>query len=219
MIGPANSEKPSRSALRRQREKEQRYATILRSAEELFVAGGYHGTSMEQIAEMAEFSVGSLYFYFRNKEDLLIKLLDEISFHIRDLIGNKFRQAEPTLDAFMQAGYAFFEDFCLKHPDRMLILLRESVGQGKAVEERRKSIFDALIHDVLDALSRVSQNTGLTFRSDLSTRVIATSIVGMFERIAYRYHIWKDRPENLTIMADDAMRFIMGGIDNLAKKG
>ena len=66
----------------------------------------------------------------------------------------------------------------------MLILLRESVGQGKAVEERRKSIFDALIHDVLDALSRVSENTGLTFRSDLSTRVIATCIVGVFERIA-----------------------------------
>ncbi|MBW2637706.1 MAG: helix-turn-helix transcriptional regulator, partial [Deltaproteobacteria bacterium] len=63
----------SRSALRRLREKEQRFKTILSAAETLFARKGYNQTSIEEIADLAEVSTGSVYFYFKNKEDLLIK--------------------------------------------------------------------------------------------------------------------------------------------------
>ena len=67
----------SKSALRRQREREQRLETILAAAGRLFAREGYHRTGMERIADEAEVSVGTVYFYFKNKEDLLVKLLDQ----------------------------------------------------------------------------------------------------------------------------------------------
>ena len=49
---------PSRSTLRRQREREQRLQTILAAAGTLFAREGYHRTGMEWIADKAEVSVG-----------------------------------------------------------------------------------------------------------------------------------------------------------------
>ena len=209
----------SRRTLRRRREKEQRSEEILHSAETLFAGKGYHATSMEEIADLAEVSVGTVYFYFRNKEDLLIKLLDRISLHIRNLVGNEFRGADASLQAFERAGQAFFKNFCLKYPDKLFILVRESVGQGSAVEERRRLIFDKLIADIADALSRVSVNMDVTYRSSLSAEVMAVITVGMFERIAYQYLISQNRVKELTIVADDALLFIMGGVSNLIAGG
>ncbi|MBU1697778.1 MAG: TetR/AcrR family transcriptional regulator, partial [Proteobacteria bacterium] len=62
----------TRSALRRQREKELRRSTILTAAEKLFAQKGYRKTRIEDIADIAEISVGSVYGHFKNKEDLLI---------------------------------------------------------------------------------------------------------------------------------------------------
>lgn len=55
---------------RRQREKEVRRTTILESAADLFFRNGYEKTRMIEIAEDCDLSKGTLYLYFRNKEDL-----------------------------------------------------------------------------------------------------------------------------------------------------
>jgi AcrR family transcriptional regulator len=211
------SEPLSRSAQRRQRERELRYQTILRASETLFAAEGYHKTSMERIADSAEVSVGTVYFYFKNKEDLLIQLLDEIGFELRNLLGSEFRKADVKLDGFKKAGEIFFEEFCQKYPERIAIIFRESVGQSVLVEEHRKHIFDRLIADVQSALMRLSENNGIRFSSALSAEVMAVSIMGMFERLAYHYLIWQDRSGELKIIGKDAVDFILGGIKNLCR--
>ena len=38
---------------------------------------------MEKIADAAEVSVGAVYFYFKNKEDLLIQTLEEVPIHVQ----------------------------------------------------------------------------------------------------------------------------------------
>lgn len=43
---------------------------LLDAAEEVFGVKGYHDTSLKEIAELAEFSVGSVYNFFTNKDDL-----------------------------------------------------------------------------------------------------------------------------------------------------
>jgi len=72
--------KPTRSELRRQREREQRFQSILDAAENLFAKKGYHHTNMDEVADLAEVSVGTVYFYFKNKEDLISKMLEKIGF-------------------------------------------------------------------------------------------------------------------------------------------
>lgn len=215
MTQPEQAEPISRSAQRRQREREQRYQTILRASETLFAGEGYHKASMERIADLSEVSVGTVYFYFKNKEDLLIQLLDEIGYELRDMLGVQFRNADVSLDGFRQAGKIFFEEFCPKHPERIAIIFRESVGQSSLVEEHRKLIFDRLITDVRNALIRLAQNMKKDFPGTLSAEVMAVSIMGMFERLAYHYLIWQDRSEELKPIGKDAVDFIIGGISRV----
>jgi AcrR family transcriptional regulator len=205
----------SPTAARRQREREARYQTILACAEDLFASEGYHAASMEKIARKAEVSVGTVYFYFKNKEDLLVKLLNDISFHIRELVGKEFSRSEATLSGFEKAGLAFFNEFCLKHPEKIAIFFRESVGQSAEVEIQRKKIFDKIITDILGALSRLFDKMGWTFKNPLAPEVMAVSIVGMYERVAYQYLIWQDRSSELAQVGQDALDFIVGGVQSL----
>lgn len=205
----------SRSAIRRQREREHRYQSILKSAETLFAKEGYHKTSMEKIADMSEMSVGALYFYFKNKEDLLIQLIDEIGYRVRSVLGAAFKQYGSTLEGFKRAGYAFFEEFCMNHPEKVAILLRESVGNSAEVEKHRKEISEKLTSDVKAALIRVSETQGIRFKSKFSAEVITVSILGIYERVAYHYMFWQDMSEDLKPIGRDAVDFILGGIENL----
>ena len=59
---------------RREREKEQRKAQILDTARTLLFEKGLNATSINQIAKRAELSVGAIYFYYKNKEDLYAAL-------------------------------------------------------------------------------------------------------------------------------------------------
>jgi AcrR family transcriptional regulator len=43
---------------------------LLDAAEEVFSRKGFHDTTLKEVAELAEFSVGSVYSFFTNKDDL-----------------------------------------------------------------------------------------------------------------------------------------------------
>ncbi len=49
---------------------------LLESAERLFVEQGFHGTSVDQIAEEAGYSKGAVYSNFGNKDELFLALLE-----------------------------------------------------------------------------------------------------------------------------------------------
>jgi TetR/AcrR family transcriptional regulator len=55
---------------RREREKLRQRQEILATALDLFSEKGYHNVAMHEIAEKAEFAIGTLYKFFQNKEDL-----------------------------------------------------------------------------------------------------------------------------------------------------
>jgi AcrR family transcriptional regulator len=59
----------TRQARRQQRQDEGR-AQLLDAAEEVFGRKGFHETTLKEVAELAEFSVGSVYSFFASKEDL-----------------------------------------------------------------------------------------------------------------------------------------------------
>jgi len=207
--------KPSRSALRRQREKEQRYNTILRSAETLFAKRGYHQTSMEEIGDLAEVSAGTVYSYFKNKEDLLIILLKEGGFYFRKMIGDAFREADASIDGLKNAGIFFFQEFCTQHLEKVFIIFREAVGMSDKVESVRKDLFIRMTEDIKEALVRISEGLNTTYHSNLSAELLAVCIAGIYERIATHYLIWGDRSSDLMNIAEEAVLFTIGGVESL----
>ncbi|MFT3802011.1 MAG: TetR/AcrR family transcriptional regulator [Burkholderiaceae bacterium] len=61
-----------------------RVAELLKAAETLFVANGYEATTMSAIASTAGASIGSLYQYFSNKEELGAALLQH---YVEELVA------------------------------------------------------------------------------------------------------------------------------------
>ena len=215
----AENRKPlTRSAVRRQREREERYQTILRSAESLFAKEGYHQTSINQIADLAEVSVGTVYFYFKNKEDLLIQLYDEISYLFRSMIGAEFLKEEASLDGIERAGYIFFDKFCSLYPDKLAILYRETVGQSPALAEHRRRFQKKIIDDLQGALLRASENMGFSFPTTNSIEVIAVSIIGIYDCIVSHFLLSNEVPQDLKSIGNDAVSFLIGGIKSMCKE-
>jgi TetR/AcrR family transcriptional regulator len=64
----------SRRAQRRLLQQDLSRAQLLDAAEEVFGRKGFHGTTLKEIAERAEFSVGSVYSFFDNKDDLYVSV-------------------------------------------------------------------------------------------------------------------------------------------------
>ncbi len=63
---------------RKQREKEKRKIEIINAARKVFSSKGFNSSTMEEIATEAELSPGTLYLYFKNKEELHTSLSIEI---------------------------------------------------------------------------------------------------------------------------------------------
>lgn len=127
-------------------------------------------------------SVGTVYFYFKNKEDIMIKLIDESGKILRRALGEEFKKKEGTIEGFLNAGRVFFYDLCKKHPDTILILMRESVGQTPDIEKKRQELFNKLIKDLMKALDKIKQRYDIEYKSDMSVEVIATIVMGLFEK-------------------------------------
>lgn len=62
---------------------------ILKASRKLFTELGYEDTMLEDIAESAEVSKGTIYNYFPNKESLLIGTADEVLERVTDLAENR----------------------------------------------------------------------------------------------------------------------------------
>jgi len=59
---------------RKQRERERRRQQIMVAAKKVFTIKGFNKTTMEDIAKEAELSPGTLYLYFKNKDELYASL-------------------------------------------------------------------------------------------------------------------------------------------------
>jgi AcrR family transcriptional regulator len=72
------SEHTTQEALsRKEREKRARQQDILNAARELFAAKGFQNTTLDEIAQKAEFGKGTLYNYFASKEDIFHAIIDQ----------------------------------------------------------------------------------------------------------------------------------------------
>ncbi len=213
-----NKDNVPRHIQRRKREKEYRYKTILKAAETLFAEKGYNETSIEEIAALAEVSPGTVYFYFANKEDLLVNLIREIGIHLRQLIGSVYARAQSAREGMNSVGIAYFRDFCLQSPEKLSIFFREAVGQSALVEEERKIVYKLITSDIRNAVMQISESLNRDDRTRLTAEVIAVCIVGVYEKLAYQYLLWSSQTSNIMDIAEDAVVLMSGGISSLIAK-
>jgi AcrR family transcriptional regulator len=199
------------TAQRRKREKEQRYRNILKTAERLFCEQGYPNTKIRDIAVASEVAVGTVYLHFRNKEDLLLQLLDRISFEFRSALGESLGDGKTPTERFENVGRTLSQDdFWLRIRPYVIILYRESVGISHAVQARRRGLIERIKEDLEGAILEIMKEHGHQDR--YTADVVAVAIEGVFERIAYRYLIWDDRLDEIDGVVSKVMEFVGGGL-------
>jgi AcrR family transcriptional regulator len=83
---------------RRKREKKNRKNAILKAARRLFFENGFRPVTVESIAKKAELSKGSIYLYFKSKEEIYTQILlgdiDKFHGHFTDLIPKSTSASE-----------------------------------------------------------------------------------------------------------------------------
>ena len=82
-------------AERKEREKLVRREQILEAAYQLFHESGFSAATMDQIAERAELAKGTLYLYFKSKEEVYYALLDRGLEILIGLLEDKVNQRPP----------------------------------------------------------------------------------------------------------------------------
>jgi TetR/AcrR family transcriptional regulator len=83
---------------RREREKLRQREEMLAAAFDLFSRKGYHNVSMHEIAEQAEFAIGTLYKFFQNKADLYKALVLEQCDKFDDAIARAIGEADDEVE-------------------------------------------------------------------------------------------------------------------------
>lgn len=101
---------------RREREKHQKRNHIIDAAERLFFSKGYNSTSMDEVAEEAEYSKGTLYLYFKDKEDLYLAINVRGLLILKDLFEKAFKEGTNGIDKVWKIGDAYL-DFSKEYPN------------------------------------------------------------------------------------------------------
>lgn len=84
---------------RRERERQRRRSEILDAAERVFARKSFHAATMTEVAENAEFAVGSLYNFFRGKDELYIAMVERVIGEYEPLMHESILAAASPLDA------------------------------------------------------------------------------------------------------------------------
>jgi len=161
---------------------------IAAAAKKVFAAYGYHKANIEKICKKAGTSRGTIYRYFKNKEDIftviLEESLDEMNRQMVD--GYDFKASimdtrEEILEAYVDTVERIFT-FLLSDRDFAKIALEISAGIGKRFtqireEGERKNI--AMIKAMMDQWKSNS-----LVRQDIDTELAAIRLRGALEKIA-----------------------------------
>ncbi|WP_304236531.1 TetR/AcrR family transcriptional regulator [Jiulongibacter sediminis] len=100
---------------RKEREKEEMKVKILEAAKKLFLGKGFEKTSIRNIADAIEYSPGTIYLYFKDKNELLFNLHVEAFNGLTKELSNIDPELSP-IDALEVMGEQYIK-FAFENPE------------------------------------------------------------------------------------------------------
>jgi len=140
----------------RRRRKAERPGEILEAAFLQFSRNGYAATTLDQIAERAGVTKGTIYVYFDNKEHLFISMVRELTKATLDTVHDMFERHEGSTASLLRELFGFIyqhivEDRRRREVARMLIA---EAGRFPALADR---YYEEIHRPCLGMLERVIQ--------------------------------------------------------------
>ncbi len=171
--------RPSRS----QRNHEERVQHILRHAARVFREKGYEGASIRDISRASGVALSSLYYYCRNKQELLYRIEMFTFSRILERLEERLAGVEDPAEQ-LRVLVRNHLDYFIGHPDEMKVLAHEEDSltgrERKEVDEIKRRYYKRAIgiYEALGTKNRVRQ---------LQPRIAVLSLFGMMNWI-YTWH-------------------------------
>lgn len=168
---PARAEPRARDADRSQQ-------AILAAATDEFAAHGLGGARMDRIAERAQVNKRLIYYYFEDKENLFLAVLERAYEGIRsEEHGLHLAQEEP-IEAIRRL-IAFTWNYYIAHPEFLTLLNSENLHRARHLKKSQKmlSMHSPLVQTLAEVLER-GHKAGL-FRAGVDPVQLYISIAGL----------------------------------------
>ena len=130
---------------RKEREHLAHRGEILQAAEEAFATKGFFHTTMSEIAQVAEFGTGTLYKFFKSKEDLYFTLIDEKVEEINQLVKTELSQGTSAIDRIKKVLRIQFEFFEQNHNFFRIYISERNRFEWTVKDDLGKGMHDKMV--------------------------------------------------------------------------
>lgn len=184
-----------------------KYHQIIDAAVITIAENGYHQTQVSKIAKQAGIADGTIYLYFKNKEDILISLFQEKMANfiekIKEVIAGKQTAAEKI---FMMIENHFR---ILSQNPKLAVVTQLELRQSN--QELRRRINNVLKEylDFIEQILRKGVESG-EFAPDLDTRLARQMLFGTIDEIATTWVMNKQKYD-LMALAPTVAKLLLKG--------
>jgi len=189
----------------------EKYRKIIDAATKVFAKKGFYNAKVSEIAQEAGIADGTIYIYFKHKDDILISLFEE---KMKEVLDNMKQQISLESDPLKK-----IEKFALVH--LKLIQDNKDIAEIIQVELRQSSKFMKNYHNTkffeyLDLIGRIiqeGQEKGLV-REDILPGIAKRAFFGALDEMS-RFWVLSKKPK---YDIETASRQISGFFINGIKK-
>ena len=190
---------------------------ILAAAEKVFAAKGFFPTTMSDIARRAEFGTGTLYKYFKSKDELYFTLIDEKVEEINRLVKTELSQRNSAVERIKKVLQLQFE-FIERNRDFFRIYTSErSRFEWTVKDELGKGLHEKMVAyiNILAEVMRQGIEEG-EFRP-LSPMDLAHALVGIVNSFVFEWMISRESYP-LISKVDTVLEIFLGGAQQMERR-
>ncbi|MGQ7875108.1 TetR/AcrR family transcriptional regulator [Bacillus sp. 1A] len=152
---------------------------LLHAGYTIFIHNGFQKTTITQIIKHAETGYGTAYVYFKNKDDLLIVLMEDVMNQFYDIAERSFSpQTKEAAHKMIQNQVRAFLQLAEKER-AILQVVQEAIGLSKEIRQKWDEIRERFIKNITQDIT-YSQESGLA-HTELNEEIVARAWFAMNE--------------------------------------
>lgn len=182
---------------------------ILRAAITVFAHNGYFNSKVADIAREAGVADGTVYLYFKSKEEILHSVFDRSVEEALAEAKEKIESISDPREKLRQIAYLHLERLGADR-DLAVVFQVELRGSTKFMEEFSAAGFAEYL-SLIRSTFEEGQEAGL-FRPDLNAKVVSKILFGALDEMATNWILSKRRYK-LVSMADQVLDIFLNGVN------
>jgi TetR/AcrR family transcriptional regulator len=190
---------------------------ILLAAEKVFAAKGFFPTTMSDIAKEAEFGTGTLYKYFKSKEELYFTLIDDKVEEINRLVKGELSQKTRAVERIKKVLGLQFEFFERNRDFFRIYISERSRFEWTVKDELGKGLHEKMVVyiNILAGVMRQGIEEG-EFRP-LNPMDLAHALVGIVNSFIFEWMISRESYP-LISKVDTVLEIFLGGAQRMERR-